>query len=98
VKALSDVATVALREWLAGQPASAGSVAFAWRIAAGSALARATSIEWGAGGVLRISATDRMWRRELVRVRPLITERLRHMLGSNTISEIVIAGPDPADR
>lgn len=63
---------------------------FAWRVAAGAALGRAGVAELGEGGTLRVRARDETWRRELQRARPVILDRLRHLLGQDAVRKIVI--------
>ena len=63
---------------------------FAWRVAAGTALSRAGVAELGEGGTLRVRARDEAWRRELKHARPVILERLRHLLGKDAVHKIVI--------
>lgn len=88
---LHGVASATLRSLLHQQPTSPGKVKFAWRIAAGAALGRAGVVsELGAGGTLRVRARDDAWRRELQHARPVILERLRHLLGDDTVRKIVI--------
>jgi hypothetical protein len=79
---LRDTATNVLRDLLATQPDTAAKVEFAWRLAAGPAMARATSIAWTDRGVLIVRARDAEWRREVLRARPTIAARLDRMLGA----------------
>lgn len=69
-----------LRAVLARQPLTPGKIAFAWQMAVGPALARATTVEYDAG-VLRVSSGDARWMREVERSRAVILERLRSLLG-----------------
>jgi hypothetical protein len=87
---LHGVASTTLRSLLHQQPTSPGKVMFAWRVAAGPALGRAGAAELATGGTLRVRARDEAWRRELQRARPVILERLRHLLGDDTVRKIVI--------
>jgi hypothetical protein len=85
---LRDTATNVLRELLAAQPDTAAKVEFAWRLAAGPALARATSIAWTERRVLIVRARDAEWRREVLRARPTIAARLGRMLGPGAVTAI----------
>ena len=87
---INTTAVGALRALLAGQPTSAAKVAFAWQIAAGPALARSATTTWHDEGVLHVRARTAAWCREIRRARPMITERLRHLLGPDVIRRLVI--------
>lgn len=94
---LRDTATDALRDLLSRQPTTAAKVLFAWRLAAGSAMARAAQAAW-ADGTLRLAPADPAWRRELQRARPVLLERLRHWLGADVIQAIVIDASSESER
>ena len=87
---LHGVAAASLRSLLNQQPTSPGKVKFAWRVAAGPALGRAGVAELADGGTLRVQARDENWRRALQQARPVILERLRHLLGKDAVHKIVI--------
>lgn len=87
---LSFTAKSALRHILDGQPATGAKVGFAWTMAAGPALARATEHEWRPGGVLVVRARTEAWLKELRRARPVLAERLADLLGPETIKQFVI--------
>jgi hypothetical protein len=65
---------------LARQPMTRGKIAFAWQIAVGAALARATEVEYN-DGVLRVRSVDIRWIREVERSRSMILERLTVLVG-----------------
>jgi len=90
MQSVSDLAGAALRGLLAEQPVTPGKVALAWRLAAGPTLARAASIEWDGGGVLRIRVADPAWLREVRFARPKLVERLREMLGPDAVRRVEI--------
>ena len=79
----------ALRALLAPQPLTEAKVLFAWRIAAGPALARAATASWSAGR-LTVCAESSAWRLEIVRAKGIIADRLRGMLGPGAVSGIRI--------
>jgi hypothetical protein len=79
-----------LRSLLSTQPNSAAKIAFAWSIAAGPALARASRLEWTDKGTLTVHASSEHWRRELQRARPVLAERLDQLLGAGVVARIVI--------
>lgn len=83
----ADFATSVLAEMLARQPMSPGKLQFAWRAAVGPALARASTLDWRDGRVIvRMSSPE--WTREIDRLKPIVLERLRTILGRDTVSRI----------
>ena len=70
-----------LAEIVRRQPASRERTVFAWSVAVGPALARATTVELR-DGVLRVTAKDPRWTRELERASATILARLQVMLGN----------------
>jgi hypothetical protein len=92
MESLNTTATRALRTLLAGQPASAAKVAFAWQMIAGPAIARASTIAWERGTV-RVRPSTAEWRREIVRAKPILLDRLRHMLGSDVVRTLIVDEP-----
>lgn len=71
---------------LARQPLTPAKISFAWQMAVGPALARATRVQYR-DGVLRVTSGDRRWMREVDRSRAIILERLRALLGP-AVSEL----------
>src|SRR5512134_337096 len=90
VEPLNRSATRAIQTLLGGQPNTAAKVAFAWTIAAGTALGRASTPTWSTDGTLVVRAASEHWRRELDRARPLIVERLRDLLGPDVVRKVVV--------
>jgi hypothetical protein len=93
MRLLRDSAPSLMREILRDQPMSAAKAGFAWRVAAGPALARATTARWTDDGTLHIEAGDASWRREVRHARPLLLTRLRALLGDAAIRRVVIGEP-----
>jgi hypothetical protein len=87
---LRTASTRALQSLLNDQPVTAAKVVFAWQIAAGPAMSRATSPVWSDEGILRVRARDTAWRHEVVRARPMIAQRLEQLLGPDVVKKIVI--------
>jgi len=87
---LDSSSTAVLRSILAGQPLTEAKVAFAWRVAAGPALARAATVSWSPAGTLVVQADSSAWRLELVRAKGVLTERLRGLLGREAVRRIQI--------
>ena len=90
VEPLNRAATRALRTLLSGQPNTTAKVAFAWTIAAGAALGRASTPTWSADGTLVVRAANEHWRREITRGRAVIAERLSELLGPDVVRQIVV--------
>jgi predicted nucleic acid-binding Zn ribbon protein len=76
-----------LAEILRRQPASRERTNFVWQLAAGTAVARATTVELGEG-VLHVRARDPRWLREIERARPALMAKLQHLLGTDAITRI----------
>jgi predicted nucleic acid-binding Zn ribbon protein len=95
VKPVRHTADAVLRDLLSRQPDTPAKVTFAWRIAAGPALARAGTTSW-TDGVLRVEAPSVAWQREIARARPVIAERLNHVLGPGVVTSIEVRVTDHA--
>jgi hypothetical protein len=88
MRALRDTATTALSDLLAAQPTTPAKIEFAWRIAAGPALARATEVKWNGDGVLVVKPATPAWHREVTRACPMVTARLAQLLGRDVVRYI----------
>ena len=69
-------------------PLTDEKVAFAWRLAVGPALGKATSVRLGADGTLYVVADAPAWRDSIRASIGMIRSRLAHYLGDNTIKRI----------
>ena len=87
MRPIQTLAGAVLAEILHRQPASPARTAFAWQIAVGPALARATTVGLE-NGVLHVSATDPRWLKEIDRARGAILPKLQHLLGPNAVTKI----------
>jgi hypothetical protein len=76
-----------LADLIRRQPASKERTAFAWQLAVGPAVARATTVELDRG-VLTIRARDARWLREIERNRPAVIARLQQLLGRDAITKL----------
>jgi predicted nucleic acid-binding Zn ribbon protein len=85
---LQNFSTGVLAEIVRRQPASKERTAFAWQLAVGPALARATTVELGVTGVLTVRAVDQRWVLEVERARESVLQKLQHMLGPDQIRRI----------
>lgn len=90
MESLQHTAARVIGPLLQGQPTTPGKVAFAWSIAAGAALGRHGKTIWTGDGILRVAADDPAWKAELARARPVVSERLKHLLGADTVRWIEI--------
>ena len=81
-----------LAEIVRRQPASPARTAFAWQLAVGPALARATSVEME-GTTLQVRANDERWLKEIARAKPIILHKLQQLLGDQNLTRINVAGP-----
>jgi hypothetical protein len=73
-------------------PPSEARTQCAWRLAVGPVLGRVSSARLGGDGTVTVEAADARWRREIVRARPVILERLRPLLGAEAARRLVVAG------
>jgi hypothetical protein len=93
MRQVRDTAASVLSDLLKQQPDTPAKVVFAWRIAAGPALARATRASWEPGGTLRLEPDSAAWHREVVRAQPIVAARLRELLGGDVVKKISIVKP-----
>ena len=80
-----------LAEIVRRQPASKERTNFAWQLAVGQALARATTVELKSG-VLTVRALDQRWIREIERARTSITQKMQQILGADQVTRIETRG------
>jgi hypothetical protein len=76
-----------LAEHIRRQPASKERTTFAWGIAVGPAVAKATTAELR-HGILEVRARDLRWAKEVERAREMILDRVRLFLGSEPLREM----------
>ena len=69
-------------------PMSDAKVAFAWRLAVGPALAKATTVRLGNDGTLYVAAESKAWLDSIRASVGLIRSRLAHYLGDDTVKRI----------
>ena len=65
-------------------------MSFVWKMAAGPAMARATTVRWRDEGILVVRASSPSWLREVRRARPILVGRMRELAGADVISGIEI--------
>ena len=69
------------------QAPSPGRTTFAWQLAVGAAVARATVVELQQG-TLTVRARDRRWGEEIARAADTILPRMQHLLGPAAVTRI----------
>jgi predicted nucleic acid-binding Zn ribbon protein len=87
-----DFSTSVLAQIVRRQPPSQARTNFAWQLAVGQAVARATTVALK-DGVLTVRAVDRRWMRELDPMRGPILDKLQHLLGKEQVTRIDLGGP-----
>ena len=85
---LQSFSSGVLAEIVRRQPASKERTNFAWQLAVGQALARATTVELR-DGVLTVRALDERWIREIERARERVLGKMRQILGEDQITTMV---------
>lgn len=90
---IQTVSTGVLAEILRRQPASDARTRFAWQLAVGPALARATEVEIH-DRVLTARCADPRWAPELARARDVVLERLQQLLGPEAVGRLTIIGTE----
>lgn len=89
MQAFQSFAPAVLAEIIRRQPPSKERTDFAWAVAVGPALARATTVELRNRNII-VCARDVQWARELERARDTILPRLRLLLGPDTVKGLYI--------
>jgi len=87
---LNGLATGVIADVIRRQPSTPGKIAFAWSVAVGPALARATSSVDLRERILHITAKDARWAKEIERASDTILARLRILLGADTVTFIQV--------
>lgn len=75
------------------QPLSDAKLAFCWRLAAGPAMARATTVLVGRPGEVVVRTPDMHWTREVTRALPELRARLSTTLGLEAVARMNVQGP-----
>jgi hypothetical protein len=87
---LHSVVPRALTELFRQGPMSQGKLEVAWRVAVGDALARVTNVRLQPDGVVEVHPSDQRWQKELKRASSMILTRLIGLLGTGSVSRIVV--------
>ena len=88
---LQNFASGVLAEIVRRQPASKERTNFAWQLAVGQAIARATTVDL-TDGVLTVRAVDRRWIHEIERARASVMQKMQQILGADQITRIDTKG------
>jgi hypothetical protein len=86
---LQGVAMRVITEIVRRQPPSAERTTFAWSVAVGPALARATTVELRNNNLI-VMARDARWQREVERARDTILARVQLLLGQDVVKGLHI--------
>ena len=89
---INNFAPGVLAEIVRRQPASKERTGFAWQLAVGPALARATTVELGEDRVLKVRAADPRWLAEVERAREAVLQKMQHLLGRDQVTRIATKG------
>ena len=92
MRSIQTFAGSVLADIVRRQPPSPARTAFAWQLAVGPALARATSVVME-GTTLQVRANDERWLKEIARARPIILPKLQQLLGDENLTRINVVGP-----
>jgi len=84
---LQSFSSGVIAEIVRRQPASKERTNFAWQLAVGQAIARATTVEL-TDGVLRVRALDQRWIREIERARAVVMLKMQQILGTDQVTRI----------
>lgn len=93
---VQQFSTSVLAQVVRRQPPSPARTAFAWQLAVGQTLAKATRVSLR-DGVLHVYATDRRWLQEVSRARAIVLERVQQLLGAE-VTAIAVSADGPADE
>jgi predicted nucleic acid-binding Zn ribbon protein len=91
-----NFSTSVLAQIIRRQPPSQARTNFAWQLAVGQAVARATTVELK-DGVLTVRAVDRRWIREIDPMRASVLQKLQDALGNDQVTRIDLRAA-PAHR
>jgi predicted nucleic acid-binding Zn ribbon protein len=69
---------------------SPGKLRLAWRVAVGSAIDRATSVNMLDNGTVEVAAEDLAWRREVKRSQDMILSRLQDLVGAKAVTRLKV--------
>jgi hypothetical protein len=94
---IQSFANAVLAEVVRRQPPSPPRTAFAWQLAVGAALARASAVELD-GTVLLVRARDAHWAAELAHARETVLLRMQHLLGRQAVTALRLETTPPSHQ
>ncbi len=86
---VQSIAAGVVADIIRRQPASQERTTFAWSVAVGPALARATTVELRNNNLI-VTARDTRWAKELERARDTILVRVQLLLGRDAVKGLYI--------
>jgi hypothetical protein len=89
---IHSLSTGVLAEIVRRQPESKERTNFAWQLAVGPAIARATTVFLD-NGELTIGAADPRWIREIERARDIVLLKMQSLLGTDQVSRLKTRTP-----
>ena len=89
---LQSFATTVVADVIRRQPLSPAKITFAWTVAVGPAIARATSVDLR-DAVLCVTPKDARWATEVERAAPTILKRVQVLLGADVITDLRVRIP-----
>jgi predicted nucleic acid-binding Zn ribbon protein len=84
----SQVIPAVVEEVVRKAPLTPEKVAFAWRMAVGPAVGKATSVRLGDNGLLYVTCESASWAAAVKRSTPLIHQRLDALLGAEAVKAL----------
>lgn len=87
---LQAFATSVAADVIRRQPLSPGKITFAWTVAVGPAIARATTVDLR-DGILYVTPKDARWATEVDRATPTILKRVQVLLGADAITALRVS-------
>ena len=84
----NKVLPAVLAEIVRKAPLTEAKVAFAWRLAVGPAVDKATTVRLATDGTLYVAAESHAWIDAVRKSTGLIHSRLAHLLGDDTVTRI----------
>ena len=94
---LRDILPDAVAESLRDQPMSQAKLEFAWRTAAGAAVARLSTVTLD-GTTLRVEVPGPLWAVEIERARDGLLQKLARVLGPGIVERLVVRAPAGEER
>lgn len=87
MRRIADAMPGAVAELVRAAPLSPGKVTFAWTMAVGAALERATAVALE-GSTIAVTVETRQWAREVHRSSQVILKRLERYLGPGVVTKL----------